>query len=440
MVTYCFQWKQSRRFILAFFILGNVSFVIQQHSSPAIQGILFDSSKERFLWIHDPTAWLMIPRNEINETSSSSETTITTLLHQTNNVRNSSGTFRPSLGVSSQSQQHQSKVVPSPPSSSYSSATSSSSLSGSSSPICQLRLPSLYPDDDNNSNNNNNNTTITSNNQKYTKKRMIRRIYFAHMRKAGGTTIHSYLRKVAQQYGLEFVVVEAKPFHETIHADHLRSDTFYVTHVRDPIRRLISNYEYEGRWPCPLLLQANSNFIPTQKNARSMTYWMSHFNATTQHQRQQTPSLWYCTENCYTRWLALPYHLSLPNMTYEELKRLALQAAHRYHMILVLEWLQDSQYVQQLETFFGVKGLQGRHSEMYCYRAAKDANAKAPARYDNATIQLLSELNSVDYSLLQELQTCSHHHGIQIPNHTTFQDLVVTTADRSQTNPQLRNQ
>ena len=60
----------------------------------------------------------------------------------------------------------------------------------------------------------------------------FKRIYFYHARKAGGTSLHHYLRSVAEHYGLEY---EAKEWYEMEEPGTQERDTFYVTHIREPV-------------------------------------------------------------------------------------------------------------------------------------------------------------------------------------------------------------
>ena len=73
----------------------------------------------------------------------------------------------------------------------------------------------------------------------------IDRLFFSHTRKAGGTMLARFFRLVAQTHGWKFVSVEGTPAEAPI-----RNDTFYVTHLREPVARAISMYKYGGRFTC----------------------------------------------------------------------------------------------------------------------------------------------------------------------------------------------
>ena len=66
------------------------------------------------------------------------------------------------------------------------------------------------------------------------------RLYFHHLRKAGGTSMYYYLKKVALTHNLTFVHNEYGP--SEIPGTH-SEPTFYVTHLREPVSRSISHFK-----------------------------------------------------------------------------------------------------------------------------------------------------------------------------------------------------
>ena len=102
------------------------------------------------------------------------------------------------------------------------------------------------------------------------------KIKFLHMRKAGGTTIHKYLKDVVESKKtsfLEYDVCEGAKkclelnfmddgYHRyyndernsTLYGESIPWDssgkTFYVTHIREPVARALSHYKYEKRFKC----------------------------------------------------------------------------------------------------------------------------------------------------------------------------------------------
>lgn len=78
------------------------------------------------------------------------------------------------------------------------------------------------------------------------------RLYFHHLRKAGGTSMRYYLKKVALIHNLTFVVNEYGP--SEIPGTH-SEPTFYVTNLREPVSRSISHFKCKILLNCRLLLR-----------------------------------------------------------------------------------------------------------------------------------------------------------------------------------------
>ena len=125
---------------------------------------------------------------------------------------------------------------------------SSSSSPMSSSPVCNPKVP----------------------------KHPIKRIYFAHMRKAGGTTISGFLRDTVQASfpSIEYSSSEGGKFEHP----GTRNDTLYVTHIRHPVDRAISNFKYSGRWSCEKMVYKRNieypGWQPNASNANLLEHWM----------------------------------------------------------------------------------------------------------------------------------------------------------------------
>lgn len=115
-------------------------------------------------------------------------------------------------------------------------------------------------------------------NNKWSNTTKFNRIYFYHSRKAAGSTVHKYLRKVADKYGIELKAVEWRGMEEpgtTFENNNtLNENTFYVTNIREPISRSISHFKYQGRWDChDLVFASRKKFTPTEENANSLLSW-----------------------------------------------------------------------------------------------------------------------------------------------------------------------
>lgn len=228
----------------------------------------------------------------------------------------------------------------------------------------------------------------------------IRRIYFYHVRKAGGTMFETYLKKVASRYGIELIRTEH--VHAATEEVGSRNDTIYVTNMRDPVERAISHYKYEGRWSCKpgsgeLM---NKSFVPTEENSRPF----ESFNDTSGFSPSPCDKPFrftLCAVQCYIQsfsgkgctsdnWLT-EYHLARNRLL-------------RYNLILSLEQLNDPRYVEAVEDFFGVQGLRG-NPRMWCGPQSKEANKKVPLSVDPTLVPKLTRLNRMDYRLYGDLVT-----------------------------------
>lgn len=273
---------------------------------------------------------------------------------------------------------------------------------------------------------------------KHPNRRTIRRIYFAHMRKAGGTTLRAYLEAVAQKFGLEFDGSEGG--HLEIPGTDI--NTLYVTHLRDPYRRAISHFQYEVRWPCEKLVLQNDSFVPTLSNAANMTAWISEpayqhpsLNATRRRRCDDTQAyLIDCAVNCYLRWMNYPSgacssRVFQRNSVYY-IK--ALQNFRKYDAIIDSDRLfrnntNATKYAADLESFFGFGGIKSKNRPMYCLRPSRNANRQFPLHVDNDTRSLLFERNQADYDLYNNLVGCPSKKYIQLPRNVTLADFVAST-------------
>ncbi|VEU34794.1 unnamed protein product [Pseudo-nitzschia multistriata] len=147
------------------------------------------------------------------------------------------------------------------------------------------------------------------------------RLVFLHMRKAGGTTLYSYLKKVTNSRRTtlkEFIACEGfkdclelnnyedgfhkynddernatmlwknrneipypRPF-PSLNWDDSGS-TFYVTHLREPIARAISHYKYDQRWSCDISESRNS--LRYMNISRHVTRELARANNSTKHDK-----------------------------------------------------------------------------------------------------------------------------------------------------------
>jgi hypothetical protein len=260
--------------------------------------------------------------------------------------------------------------------------------------------------------------------------RSINRIYFLHMRKAGGSSLRSYFAQVAEQHGVQFQAAEGPLHPEPPGQDE---HTLYITHVREPLARAISHYKFERRWDCQTQLQqhkqphhkADDYFVPTVHNIAMSLYnfTMANHSMTTKH--------WTCASNCQARWAAgRPAYIDHHHQhddddlrqqqrqeALQELEQAARASLWNYNIILVSEWIQQDSmllvddagvgrsYVQSLESIFGV-GRLNRTRGMTCGKRAAAANQLVPLVVQPMEWQLLQRVNSVDLRLYHELTAC----------------------------------
>ena len=130
--------------------------------------------------------------------------------------------------------------------------------------------------------------------------------------------------------------------------------------------------------------------------------------------------LWSCATNCFTRWsIGHSDYIShndtaLSNELYHE----AHAELHGYDIIINTNWLNDTEYVQSIQNYFGVGGF--RHAaayasiHLYCARESRIANARVPLLVRKDTMELLRQGNDIDLRLYHDLTGCGVH-GIEWP-------------------------
>ena len=236
--------------------------------------------------------------------------------------------------------------------------------------------------------------------------RKIERIFFLHMRKAGGTSLRSYLRHLSRKVGLDYLAIEADTPQEFPSPEMLNS-TLYVTHLREPVARAISHYKYDQRWNCNIL--QNKTFDGNYSAAK-LDWSLDDFIL----KSRETKLLFNCGINCFARWST-----GLFNDQFKEsrqLEELARNVLWSYDLIIVEEKLKDPHYVKQIERLFGGVSGADRRSDAYCSAASRTVNKLFPLVVENASVDLIREHNQIDLALYKELTTCDD--GFNFSNHS----------------------
>jgi hypothetical protein len=234
----------------------------------------------------------------------------------------------------------------------------------------------------------------------------FKRILFYHARKAGGSSMYKYLIKVAETYGIKIEWIEWTAMEEPgTHIDKPDEETFYVTHLREPIDRSISHFKYNGRWPCKTMIK--NDFVPTEENANKLEMWNEtggHEPKTSCHNRNQKFRLGDCAVNCYTQWFG-GLNCVRWQVPIEEQYKVAMSKLLKYNLVVVIEKLRDPDYVHAIESFFGVTGILKRGTP-FCERISHKANTETPLIIRNETRARLTELNRVDLKLYHAITDC----------------------------------
>lgn len=150
-------------------------------------------------------------------------------------------------------------------------------------------------------------------------------------------------------------------------------------------------------------MRTMNNFTATEDTAMKIDTWNAtggHIPFTCSHKRFKMGT---CAVNCYARWFsgACPEY----NTTISQQYKAAMVKLLRYNFIVVLEWMNDPDYVSAVEKLFGVPGFDERRAA-YCERASHIANKMVPLVIRNDTVEKLVELNEVDIRLYNELTNC----------------------------------
>jgi len=228
--------------------------------------------------------------------------------------------------------------------------------------------------------------------------------------------LRTYAGHVAATLGIEYVADEGDPYEPP----GMRNDTLYVTSIRDPIGRTISNYEYEGRWKCgeqrKLMKEQKDAYMPLAEHAISFESFMEQNDKYTQ--KCPTGPLWGCHSDCHARWFAAPHRLGCAKTNSTVIENAAYEVASNQHLIIRTEFLRNEAYVAEVERYFGVPGIVSRkQGAPVCDPVSKRANSLLPAEYSEESKNKVRQQNVIDYRLFDKLHAdCPE--GIIFPERT----------------------
>lgn len=215
-------------------------------------------------------------------------------------------------------------------------------------------------------------------------------IHLLHVRKAGGTSLRTFLEKVAHYHNMTFTVregscwpyaqkyMEESNLQQVTEANH-KHTTLVVSMLRDPIQRILSSYWFEG----------NVNV----SNPHSFRDWVDTVNNKVLQKRSTGDWwMWKCASECYTKLFG---HYSPINLT-----KAKLQLKTEFDFIIQSDRLGDAQYKQWLAQMFGapqqlqIPHIRGKNSRKY------DLNGTWACPTDEDMARLV-ETNQLDMELVK---------------------------------------
>jgi Sulfotransferase family len=228
--------------------------------------------------------------------------------------------------------------------------------------------------------------------------RTFDRIHFLHMRKAGGTALRMYFKRLAKKHHIPVHVDEGAEFPEQPGDDN---HTFYVTVIREPVARSLSQYKFDQRWDCRTQLKLK-DFVPTNDNV--ITTFEDFVNRPSRFHPDIRGPLWICSSNCYARWSTGILYPNESNVTDDALLESASNVLNRYNLVLVQEWIQNNAaYRNAVARLFQTKNFGNREYFAECARESRRANERVPLIIANCTLQQLQRNNQVDSALFNHL-------------------------------------
>ena len=186
-----------------------------------------------------------------------------------------------------------------------------------------------------------------------------------------------------------------------------KPNTFYVTVLREPVARSLSQYKFDQRWDCPRQLRKmpSGNFKPSLENIYTTLLEFVR-NPSREHPDIRGP-LWICSSNCYARWATGILFPHESNVTESALLEKTRNVLSMYNLILVQEWMREPSYREAISKIFQTH-LPEREFFAECARQSRKANKLVPLDLKNHSenalaLQQLKDNNRVDSQIFEEL-------------------------------------
>eukprot|EP00977_Amphora_coffeiformis_P006911 scaffold1508_cov178-Amphora_coffeaeformis.AAC.19 len=207
---------------------------------------------------------------------------------------------------------------------------------------------------------------------------------------------------VTAKHGWEFASDEGKPAEEAT-----RSDTLYVTNLREPIARIVSQYKYEGRWPCGQLTRNKTHFIPSYYNEHLLEEFVSAYSVSEGEEckAKRRKKLWKCSDKCYLRWFGKDFDClkneprSFPT---------AVEQLMSYNLIDVQEWMRNESYARDLSRMSNMPPkILLTPTSMYRGQQSAYWNQQLPPILRNDTLREMQNQNVLDTRLFNLITSCT---------------------------------
>ena len=162
-------------------------------------------------------------------------------------------------------------------------------------------------------------------------------IFVYHMRKAGGTSLRRYCKKLSSAKSLDYHVVEG---YSLDYEQFFRPDkkTLHITSLREPLARIKSLYCFEGRW-------SQKEKDRSAANAKPFAVWIRE---TSQRHGSKPNFLWTCPTNYYVKAL-IGYPRSGKDSIGQAEFDLAKRRLESFEIVLITEWLNKPETARYLQ-------------------------------------------------------------------------------------------